>query len=216
MRHSLRVLRERLMSQLKMLDSKTALELVTQPEEYFKELLTEALYRQQMDPQPETEVYLINLLSRFIQTENLFTLDADGKPIREPLAFMVKEAQEESSAEGKKLLFRQLGDVSLYTAGYFQEFVSAKNMDVDYYIGIGGGAYHRVAELDPVSGAVYGELSERFSEFVDVLAVVGEKTTPIQGESDLLKVYERWVSTKSERARRILERAGIFPDDSKN
>ncbi len=47
--------------------------------------------------------------------------------------------------------------------------------------------------------------------FVEVLAEISEKTTPAKTGADLLRVYERWVATGSERAEKALREAGILP-----
>jgi hypothetical protein len=44
---------------------------------------------------------------------------------------------------------------------------------------------------------------------VDVLCEVSEATTATQTETDLLRVYEVWNNTGSEKAARTLERTGI-------
>src|SRR5262245_45960264 len=120
------------------MDRKPALTLVAQPQEYFRELVTEAMGRQKLAAQPETEFYLVNLMLQFMTPEKL----------REtPLALMVKEALEQPVTETKRELFRQVGDVSLYVAGYFQDSLNRKVVDVDYYIEMGGTAYKRVAGL---------------------------------------------------------------------
>ena len=191
------------------------LELVVQPQAYFHELVTDALSNLRLSTQPETEFYLVNLLNQFMTTDNLFPRDAEGHPRNEALALLVKDALEQNVREHQKLLFRQVGDVSLYISGYFQESFSKKLVDVDYYIEMGGVAYGQVAERAPEdpTRAMYQELSERFPEFVEVLASISEKTTP-KTEKDLLRTYERWLETKSERAAKILHGAGIIPGET--
>jgi hypothetical protein len=194
---------------------KPSLTLVTQPQDYFRELVTDALGRQKIAAQPETEFYLVNLLNQFITTDRLYPRDAQGVLREEPLAFLVKEALEEPLPQAQRALFRQIGDVSLYVAGYFQESLNRKLVDLDYYIGVGGIAYRHVAarvEEDPMR-ALYAELADKFARFVDVLAEVSDKTTP-RSEKDLLRLYDVWVRTRSERAARALQEAGILPNET--
>jgi hypothetical protein len=188
-----------------------ALTLVTHPEAFFHELVTQALGNQKVKVQPETEFYLVKLMQQFMTTDNLFPRDQNGSPKVEPLAFMIKEAAEESNSEAKTLLFRHVGDVSLYTAGYFQESLSRKLVDIDYYIDVGGLAYRQVAaQVDekPYRG-VYEELSHRFKNLVNVLSEVSEKTTP-PTETNLLRTYENWINTRSDKAAKKLQDAGIL------
>lgn len=191
-------------------DQKTGLKLVAQPQEYFRELVTGAVEKQSVRIRPETEFYLVNLLNKFITTDQLYP-----KSSEEPLAFMVKEALEEQRSEVQRNLFRHVGDVSLYVAGYFQDSLCRKLVDVDYYIEMGGTAYSHVASRadDNASRGLYVELAEKFGSLVDVLAVVSDQTTP-KSEKDLLRLYELWVRTKSDRAAKALQEAGILPNDT--
>lgn len=196
------------------MSGKTGLTLVTQPEAYFHELVLEALGRQKIRTQPETEMYLVNLLGQFMSADRLYPRDADGNTREEPLAFMVKEAIEQTKTEAQRILFRQVGDVSLYVAGYFQDSLSRKMVDVEYYIDMGGNAYQQVAvRADETLRKLYGELSEKFASFVEVLAEVSDKTSQ-KTEKDLLRMYDLWVRTKSERAAKALQEAGILPNDT--
>lgn len=197
------------------MDRKPNLTLVTQPQDYFRELVTEALGHQNVKPLPETEFYLVNLLNQFMTTDRLYKRDAEGNALEEPLALMVKEALEQPHAEVQRLMLRQVGDVSLYKAGFFQDSLNRKLVDVDYYIDMGGTAYQAVAaraEEDHLRD-LYSELAEKFGSFVEVLAEVSDKTTP-KSEKDILRMYDLWLRTKSERAAKALQEAGILPNET--
>jgi hypothetical protein len=185
--------------------SEKSLQLVTHPEAYFHELVTSVLDHQKVSTQPETEFYLVNLLQQFMTVDHLR---------EEPLAIMLKEAIEEPVAEAQKLLFRQVGDVSLYVAGYFQDSLNRKLVDVDYYIGMGGSAYQQAAiRTEDALRPTYEELAMKFATFVDVLAEISDRTQQ-KSEKDLLRLYEVWVRTRSERAAKALQEAGILPNET--
>lgn len=187
---------------------------MTQPQEFFHSLVTDALTKRNVRPQPETEFYLVNLLNEFVSSERLYMRDSEGHFREEPLALLLKEALEQEDAYAKRLIFRQLGDVSLYTAGYFPDSITKRAVGLDYYIELGANAYKNVAviaEGEPLQG-VFEELGDRFPCFVEVLAEISDQTTPpAKTETDLLRVYDRWVATGSERAEKALREAGIFP-----
>lgn len=191
----------------------TAQPVFQKPEEFFKDLVSEAMGRQKVKTQPETEFYLVNLLIRFISSESLFARDETGAYEQKPLAFMIKEALETADPSQQRKLFTHAGDVSLYTAGYFQDSLNRKLVDVDYYIDMGGAAYRSAAARadEALTRNIYEELANRFGSFVDVLAEVSDKTTP-RTEKDLLRLYETWMRTGSERAAKALQEAGIFPN----
>jgi hypothetical protein len=146
-------------------------------------------------------------------TENLYARDAKGQLREEPLAFMVREALEQTERQAQAVMFRQVGDISLYTAGFFQESLTRKSVDVSYYIEMGGTAYQQVAarEGERTLRGVYAELADRFPDFVDVLAEISEATTVTHTEKDLLRMYDLWLQTGSDRAAKALKEAGIVP-----
>ncbi|OFZ54795.1 MAG: hypothetical protein A2428_03460 [Bdellovibrionales bacterium RIFOXYC1_FULL_54_43] len=197
------------------MSSKTKLTLVSQPQAFFRELLVQALRRQHVSTRAETEFYLVNLLNQFMSTDRLYARDQNGSAVQEPLALMVKEALEQTELKAQSAMFRHIGDVSLYTAGFFQESLNRKRVNLKYYIEMGGTAYRHVADLvaERLQRAIYDELSTKFAALVGVLADVSEKTTQ-RSEKDLIRLYEMWVSTKSERAAKALRKAGIIPDSA--
>lgn len=194
-------------------DSK--LTLVVQPQDYFRELVTDAMTRQRVEAAPEAEFYLVNLLQQFMTADRLYPTDSEGNRREEPLALMLKEALDSPEVEAQRVLFRQVGDVSLYLAGFFQDSLSRKVVDVDYYIGMGGTAYQHVAARvgETPLQSLYVELAHKFACFVDVLAEVSDRTQ-LKTEKDLLRTYELWLRTRSDRAARTLQEAGIVPNST--
>jgi hypothetical protein len=185
---------------------KPNLTLVSQPQDYFRELVTDALGKQRITTQPETEYYLVNLLNQFMTAERLRD---------KPLAIMVKEALEESHPNVRSARFRDIGDMSLYVAGFFQDSLNRKLVDVDYYIDMGGTAYLQVASRmdENALKCLYQELANKFGALVEVLAEVSDKTSQ-RSEKDILRLYELWIRTRSERAAKALQEAGILPNEN--
>jgi hypothetical protein len=189
------------------MSSKPNLALVSQPQDYFRELVTGALGRRKVSTRPETEFYLVNLMNQFMTPDRL-----PG----EPLALLLKDALEEPQPQAQSAMFRQIGDVSLYMGGFFQDSLNRKLVDVDYYIEMGGSAYQRVASSrvpEESLRPVYAELAAKFAALIDVFAEVGDQTS-LRTERDLLRMYELWVRTRSERAAKALADAGILPNET--
>ena len=87
-------------------------------------------------------------------------------------------------------------------------------MDVDYYIQLGACAYGSLARQgDDTFGEVFDELAGKFTAFVDVLGEVSERTA-LSSNCDLLRLYEKWVRTRSRRSGDILASRGIVPNAS--
>ena len=194
---------------------KSDLMLVVQPQDFFRELVMNALGKQKVSTQPETEFYLVNLLNQFMKTDRLYSRTKEGEAREETLAMMLKEAFEQPQPFTQSLLFRHIGDVSLYMAGYFQDSLNRKSVDVDYYIDVGGTAYRQVADRseEDIKKTLYLELAQKFGSFVEVLAEVSDQTTP-KTEKDILRLYELWIRTGSDRAAKALQEAGILPNNT--
>jgi len=85
-----------------------------------------------------------------------------------------------------------------------------KIVDIDYYTEIGSAAYFNLAtwtKEDSLS-IIFSTFSKRFNEFVDVLNYVSEKSQ-VQSDSDVLKLYDRYLRTGSELAREKLNELGV-------
>jgi hypothetical protein len=183
---------------------------LTSPREYFRDLLGTAISHQRVTVEPETEFYLVNLLSEFLDSNKLFVQRDDGSLDTEPLALMLARALE-GSRESQIQGMRKLGDVSLYMSGFFSDALSRQVVDIDYYIGMGGAAYARVAELIKAQGAaaLYAELSQKFNAYVDLLSEVAEKTA-VTSNRGVVRLYERWIKTGSVRLARMLGQQGVL------
>lgn len=195
-------------------DPKKDLSIVSEPTDFFKHQVTKALEHQKVAIDPSTEFYLVDLLSRFMISDNLFVVDENGgKRRQEVLALLMGEALSSNDPGQKQRGLKRLGDVSLYTAGFFSDSLQNKIVDVDYYIGMGRSAYATLASsgFDLLFQKVFLELAENFHRFVDVLGEVSE-SAGTQDAKSLLRQYELWLKTKSERAERSLKEAGIIPN----
>lgn len=182
-------------------------------ESFFFELVHSAVENQKIKVQPETEFYVVKLLSRFIFSESLYSKNSEGELQDQPIALLYKEALEAEAPPIQKTLFQNVGDISLYKAGFFQESLNRAKIDIDYYIGLGGSAYLNAAQITDEKHfrALFSELSDKFGRFVNVLFEVSEKTSiaTTKTEADLFRMYDMWSKTGSERAARVLKKAGI-------
>jgi len=84
----------------------------------------------------------------------------------------------------------------------------------DYYVQLGRTAYSHLSELPGQSGRgrgdLFAELAERFSDFVRVLAEISFESL-FRGDVHTVRVYTRWMYTRSERDARWLLRHGVIP-----
>lgn len=183
---------------------------------WFQESVRAAMDRNAVRARDSTGNYVCNLLMQYSRSENLYQQTEDEGRSHRPLAMLYREAMESGSEEIRRRHLQRLGDLALFVAGFFAESLERKPVDVDYYAGMGGAAYSSLADTAPRSfellelNEVYRELAEKFTDFIDVLAEVSEMTRG-SPEQNALRLYETWLRTGSERARRKLEELGIHP-----
>lgn len=179
------------------------------PAEYFKELVDTALARQHVQAGEFTAYYLVNLLCRFVRPDARVGASDQGQP----LAFRLKRALESGGSEQRAQL-RDLGDVSLFTSGFFSDSLQRRSIDVDYYVSMGEYAYSSLSRNDGDAFAdVFGELARRFVGYMDVLAEISERTA-ITTSNDVLRLYEKFLRTGSVRDGKKLIDRGIIPNPS--
>lgn len=175
--------------------------------EYFKELVENAIEHQGVTASEMVRFYIVNLLASCVESENLYKHD-------EPLAITFTRATQASFAE-QVIIFRHVGDFSLYISGFFSESLTRKLVDVDYYISIGRMAYGYLAELGMLGRCnpfhkVHQELSRKFVTFTDILTEVSERCKLTSSEN-ILRLYEKWLKTGSELTAKMLRDIGIEP-----
>lgn len=160
-----------------------------------------------------SEYYLVNLLCDFARAETSPSLGD------EPLALMYKRALESDTSTRMQVL-KSLGDISLYVSGFFVESIERSLVDIDYYIAMGGGAYFDVSGLvglhaqSPQFAKLYEELAKKFAEFVELLHEIADHARKqVQSNQVLLRLYDRWLRTRTERTRNLLVEKGLLPVD---
>jgi hypothetical protein len=188
---------------------------VTSLREFFHDSVQTALRQQRVAVDDHTEHYVVNVLTMFARSEELFEKTPEGVRLR-PLAHMLAEASEAPTAQRRDETLRRLGDVSLFVAGFFAQSFARKLVDVDYHIAMGGRAYGTLAESmrgtlrGQAFAAVFMELAQKFQRLVDVLNEVAEMAYQ-HTDKDILRLYEIWLKTGSPRAYGILRRLGVEP-----
>ena len=101
-------------------------------------------------------------------------------------------------------------------SGFFPDSFARRSVDVDYFKSMGEYAYGSLGRSDDEAFAeVFAELARKFVGFMDVLADISERTALApRSTSDVLRLYEKWLRTGSQRdGRRLMER-GILPNQS--
>lgn len=190
------------------------IELLTSPAEFFKTAVEQALESRKVKALPLTQNYLIGLLEHYLLADNLFeTSEETGKRKNGTLAEMYLKAHQAVPAVRVDLL-KKLGDTSLYISGFFGDSLKKKIVDIDYYAQMGGVAYATLAdeESESIYSPVYKDFSVRFMEYVDVLTYISQQSL-IHSHEDLLRLYDRYVTTGSKLAEEQLIEKGMLNAD---
>jgi hypothetical protein len=180
-------------------------------DEYFHEVVTDALSAVDLDASEPASWYLVGLLGDFTK----------ARLTDEPLGLKLAAPVDDPGERMKNL--KQVGDTSLYVAGFFAESLSRTLVDVDYYVGLGQSAYAQLARSfggtrsNRSIGEVYEELAEKFPKFVDVLMQVRKRTNlaEVSQTTDIGKLYEIWLRTRDEWVEKKLKAAGLIVDPGK-
>ena len=179
------------------------------PTEYFKELVESSLSRQHVRAGDLTEVYLVNLLCQYVR------VDASPNHVddEQPLGLRWMRALESGGYE-QRVRLRGVGDWSLFMSGFFSDRFARRSVDIDYYRGLGERAYASLSQSeDEAFAEVFDELSRKFVGFMDVLADISDRTS-LASATEVMRLYEKWLRTGSERdGQRLVER-GILPNQS--
>ena len=180
--------------------------------EYFRERLS--IYSQELEPPPreDTRWYLVNLLVRFCRSEDFFAFEDDRFDLR-PLALLYSDAVKARNEYERCQLLQQLGDLSLFLGALFPEHYTRRGIRQDYLVGMGCGAYDYLADNARRGRHVFSELAGTFSVMLELVANACSADQELVNE-DILALYERWRATRSPRAKRRLEAAGIFPAEN--
>ena len=175
--------------------------------EFFRELLSDALSQRRARVQEVTEFYLVNLLAGFLEKERLFVEQPDGTVTSEPLALILLRALA-ADRRARAAQLRRLGDTALFVSGFFGDSLARSLVDVGYYIAMGERAYGALAESARGEGEPFGELAGRFAEFVDLFAEIAE-LSDLRSNRGLVRLYERFLVTRSERVAQRLRDRGV-------
>jgi len=173
-------------------------------DEFFHEVVTDALSAVDLDASEPASWYLVGLLGDF----------AHARLTDEPLGMKLAQPGEDPGERVRTL--KQVGDTSLYVAGFFAESLTRSLVAVDYYVGIGQNAYAQLARQLGASktiAEVYTELADQFPKFVDVLGVVRKRVD--FATSDINRLYEIWLRTRDAWVEKKLRALGVLVDVDK-
>ncbi|MEZ4705129.1 MAG: hypothetical protein R3A11_08105 [Bdellovibrionota bacterium] len=185
-------------------------------EGFFYQQIKNVVEKNSMNLDEALGFYLVNLLS----TTHQKIAQSDPSVMDTPLALLFGKAQSSEDLLEKRALWKNLGDHSLYISGFFSDHLTKSAVDIDYYMHMGGTAYQNVSFLSRESrdqralSDMFESLAKRFREMVDLLSQISE-SVGITSNEDILRIYERWIHTKSQHLLKKLQNEGIDPLNAK-
>ncbi len=183
--------------------------------DFFEESVNESLRARSLDASAGARAYLIGVLEDQAKPSRRVDQAIDG-----PLAFMLADALAVARPAERFERLRCLGDAVLYAAGFFRGHFGARGVDETYVVRMGQKAYSGARQVLVPGGRevasdadVFGELSDGFEAFLRVFEDVadGTKCLGASSSTDVLKLYERWLQTGSDRLATALGAQGISP-----
>src|SRR6185369_7355886 len=180
--------------------------------EYFRDALGQALSHQHVSLDDHTAHYVVSLLTLYSRTE---VSHADTRPGQRwvGLADLLARAAAAETQVERDAILQRMGDVSLFVAGFFAHGFERRLIDVDYHIAMGGRAYSTLASA-PARGSrralcgVFDELARKFQSVVDAIGEISD-TARVWSSKDVLRLYELWLKTGSQRAQSLLYKLGV-------
>ena len=180
------------------------------PNDFFRTKIHSASHELSIQLSDDLEFYLVNLLCDFIDARNYKIGDMDL--LDTPLALIYKQAIE-ASPQMQLKVYKKLGDLSLYVAGYFHSSLQSKTVGPKYYISMGSSAYSKMSAIMKVRHQeehftnMYSQLSAEFTQLVKIVTKVSTEI-PIESHN-LLKIYENWCPNQSQSLKNFLQNEGI-------
>ena len=183
--------------------------------DYFSDNVARVNEARHLELSLEAIRYLSAMLVELAKTEKVF-------PWSEPTTLTELHCRAGGSSPKQALyLYKQLGDHALYISGFFSESLEKKTVGVEYYADMGGSAYHRAAGLSCLSGelltlsTIFEELSQRFRQWIGVLSELADMDKK-DNPKDILRLYERWLTTRDVHTEERLRSLGMLPTEPIN
>ena len=178
---------------------------------FFVEVVEDAIKARKVEATEGATTYLVALLSDYAHPDR-----HAEEALDRPMTLLLDEALHAPDAGERFERLRVLGDSVLYGCGFFADHFEARGVDLEYLHKLGTRAYGAASSMMRAQEGqpdLFGELAGKFGVFVDVVAEVADATIAMGTENPrgLLKVYERWLKTGSERLASALTSHGVVP-----
>jgi len=177
---------------------------------FFSEVVDDAMRSRRVDATEGVTRYLVGLLSDYAHPDR-----RAGETMERPLTLLLDEALRAADPADRFERLRTIGDGVLYGCGFFGDHFEARGIDPKYLHGLGTRAYDAAGSIfqQKRESNLFSELALNFEAFARVLADVADVTIAMGSESSrgILRLYERWLKTGSDRLASVLASRGVMP-----
>jgi hypothetical protein len=181
---------------------------------FFHEVVEDALRTQRVEATEAATRYLVALLTDYAHPD----VRADAT-LGRPLTLLLDEAVHVADPAERFERLRVLGDGVLYGCGFFGDHFEARGVDPRYLRGLGTRAYGAAGSIlrrgadQPSAPDLFAELAMNFDAFVGVFSDIADVSVAmgIETSRGLVKAYERWLKTGSDRLATALTSHGMMP-----
>ena len=196
-------------------DAPSPIAITASMDDYFRDIVDEAVRAHRVDASAAAQVYLVQLLSDFGRPGEALGSTMEASP-----TLVLHEAMAAPPSREKFTKLRSLGDGVLYHLGFFSEHVEGRGAHKAYVAQVGSSAYENAAAMlrvqhgsAPGTTDVLTELARKFERFVQVLAHVAHRAMAQSalGAEGVVKLYERWLKTGSSTLASGLAERGLVP-----
>lgn len=180
--------------------------------EFFLDVVEDAIKTRRVEATEGATKYLVALLADYAHPAK-----PAGEALERPMTLLLDEALHAPDPGERFERLRVLGDGVLYGCGFFGDHFEARGVDLGYLHKVGTRAYGAASSMlrSPQADTpdLFGELAGKFGDFVRVVAEVADATIAMGTENSrgLLKIYERWLKTGSDRLASALTSHGVVP-----
>ena len=205
-----RKLRRSASSRKKIIDDMTILA-ARSVSNFFSDAVVDSIRSRRIEATDDATRYLVCLLTDFAHPDQ-----RAGEALDRPLTLLLDEAVRAPDPGERFDRLRSLGDGVLYGCGFFSDHFEARGIDPGYLHSLGTRAYQNASAMMPRHRAavdLFAELARNFAAFVAILSDIADMTVALGTETagGLVKAYERWLKTGSERLASALTARGVLP-----
>lgn len=195
---------------------RSKIEILASLEDFFKDELRLAAKKQNLEIDYDVAFYVAQLLTKFSKSSaQLSQVLPNGETSKDPvLALLWLEGLQKNPKE-QLIQMRYLGDISLFTTGFFSERIEKFSLDRDYYLAMGEQAYQqagtlqRILKTDHELKNLFDKLSQSFVKVVSVVEEISLKSKA-SDKQGLVWLYEKWLKNQDTKIERILQENGVI------